>query len=109
MLLIFSFLRCFFFQVCSNGTRVFVHRKIKDAFVSKLVPRVASLRVGHPMKEDTQVGALISPDHAAKVLKYIESAKDEVKTTRERNALREKFFTCKGRSPFMRRRSSETS
>eukprot|EP00118_Oscarella_pearsei_P003458 m.14363 g.14363 ORF g.14363 m.14363 type:complete len:505 (+) comp25712_c0_seq1:133-1647(+) len=64
-------------QVCSNGTRVFVHHKVKDAFIDKIVSRVKNLRVGHPMKEDTQVGALISPDHAKKVLNYLQSARDQ--------------------------------
>ena len=57
------------------------------------MPRVASLRVGHPMKEDTQVGALISPDHAAKVLKYIEISQRRGKDNeREEGTQREIFY-----------------
>ncbi len=46
-------------QVCSNGTRVFVHRSIKAAFLERLVKRVGAMRIGDPMNPDTQVGALI--------------------------------------------------
>ncbi len=45
-------------QVCSNGTRVFVHRSIKAAFLERLVKRVNAMRIGDPMNPETQVGAL---------------------------------------------------
>jgi betaine-aldehyde dehydrogenase len=59
-------------EVCSNGTRVFVHRAAKDAFLERLLARTARLRVGDPLNPETQIGALISPEHMAKVLGYIE-------------------------------------
>jgi len=58
--------------VCSNGTRVFVHRSIKAAFLERLVKRVGAMRIGDPMDPETQVGALISEQHMHKVLSYIE-------------------------------------
>jgi betaine-aldehyde dehydrogenase len=64
-------------QVCSNGTRVFVHRAIKAAFLERLVRRVAAMRIGDPMDPDTQVGALISEQHMHKVLSYIERGRAE--------------------------------
>jgi betaine-aldehyde dehydrogenase len=64
-------------QVCSNGTRVFVHRSIKAAFLERLVKRVAAMRIGDPMNPDTQVGALISEAHMHKVLGYIERGRAE--------------------------------
>ena len=36
-------------QVCSNGTRVFVHRSVKAAFLERLVKRVNAMRIGDPM------------------------------------------------------------
>jgi len=59
-------------EVCSNGTRVFVHRSIKDEFLSRLTERVARMRIGDPTDPATQVGALISEVHMNKVLSYIE-------------------------------------
>jgi betaine-aldehyde dehydrogenase len=64
-------------EVCSNGTRVFVQRGIARAFIEQLVERVARMRVGDPLDLSTQVGALISEHHAAKVLGYIERGKAE--------------------------------
>ena len=64
-------------QVCSNGTRVFVHRAVKAAFLERLVRRVAAMRIGDPMNPDTQVGALISEPHMHKVLSYIERGRAE--------------------------------
>lgn len=64
-------------QVCSNGTRVFVHRAIKAAFLDRLVMRVNAMRIGDPLHPDTQVGALISEQHMRKVLSYIERGRAE--------------------------------
>ncbi len=64
-------------EVCSNGTRVFVHRSLKAAFLEKLVARTRRLRIGDPMDPATQVGALISEGHMHKVLGYIERGRAE--------------------------------
>jgi betaine-aldehyde dehydrogenase len=64
-------------QVCSNGTRVFVHRSIKSAFLERLIKRVNAMRIGDPMHPDTQVGALVSEQHMHKVLSYIERGRAE--------------------------------
>jgi betaine-aldehyde dehydrogenase len=64
-------------EVCSNGTRVFVHRAIKAAFLERLAARVSAMRIGDPLDPQTQVGALISEDHMGKVLTYIARGKAE--------------------------------
>jgi betaine-aldehyde dehydrogenase len=64
-------------EVCSNGTRVFVHRAIKAAFLERLAARVSAMRIGDPLDPATQVGALISEDHMGKVLTYIARGKAE--------------------------------
>jgi betaine-aldehyde dehydrogenase len=64
-------------EVCSNGTRVFVHRSLKAAFLDKLVARTKRLRIGDPADPGTQVGALISEEHLNKVLGYIEHGRSE--------------------------------
>jgi betaine-aldehyde dehydrogenase len=58
-------------EVCSNGTRVFVHKSVHAAFVERLRTRAAAMRVGDPMDPATQVGALISAEHMEKVLGFI--------------------------------------
>jgi betaine-aldehyde dehydrogenase len=58
-------------EVCSNGTRVFVQRRIKAAFLERLKARTAALVIGDPLDPRTQVGALISEAHMQRVLSYI--------------------------------------
>jgi betaine-aldehyde dehydrogenase len=64
-------------EVCSNGTRVFVHRAIKAAFLERLTARVGAMRIGDPLDPATQVGSLISEEHMRKVLAYIGRGKAE--------------------------------
>jgi betaine-aldehyde dehydrogenase len=58
-------------EVCSNGTRVFVQRRVHAQFVERLRARAAALRIGDPLDPATQVGALISAEHMEKVLGFI--------------------------------------
>jgi len=62
-------------EVCTHGTRVFVHEGIYDEFVAQLKKRTKLLVVGDPLDEQTQIGALISKEHESKVLSAIEQAK----------------------------------
>jgi betaine-aldehyde dehydrogenase len=64
-------------QVCSNGTRVFVHRSVKAAFLERLVKRVNAMRIGDPLDPATQVGPLVSEQHMHKVLSYLERGRAE--------------------------------
>ncbi|XP_071948461.1 4-trimethylaminobutyraldehyde dehydrogenase A-like isoform X2 [Antedon mediterranea] len=64
-------------EVCSNGTRVFVERSIKDKFVEKLLAKTKQMKIGNPMHEDTMVGAMINKQHMEKVMRYIEGAKQQ--------------------------------
>jgi betaine-aldehyde dehydrogenase len=64
-------------EVCSNGTRVFVHRSVKSAFIEKLKERVRAMRIGNPLDPQTQVGSLISAGHMEKVLGYITRGRAE--------------------------------
>ncbi len=58
-------------EVCSNGTRVFVQRRVREEFLARLQRRASAMRVGDPLDPATQVGALISEEHMEKVLGYI--------------------------------------
>jgi betaine-aldehyde dehydrogenase len=64
-------------EVCSNGTRVFVHRRIKSAFLERLKVRAGAMRIGDPLDPNTQVGSLISEAHLEKVLGYIARGRAE--------------------------------
>src|SRR5216683_4006166 len=62
-------------EICTNGTRVFVEKKLLAAFLDRLIERTRRLRVGDPMQPDTEIGALISATHRDRVLSYIEAGK----------------------------------
>ncbi len=64
-------------EVCSNGTRVFVHRRVKDEFLTRLTARVEALRIGDPLDPATQVGSLISEAHLRRVLGYVARGVEE--------------------------------
>jgi betaine-aldehyde dehydrogenase len=64
-------------EVCSNGTRVFVHEDMRNAFMSRLLERTAKLKIGNPFDEMTDVGALISSEHLDRVMNYIDIGKAE--------------------------------
>lgn len=64
-------------QICSNGTRVFVHEAIHDQFVSRIIERTAKAVVGDPRDEATQIGPLISAAQRDNVLSYIEIGQAE--------------------------------
>ena len=63
-------------EVCTHGTRVFVHESIYDAFLEQLAERTAKLVIGNPQDPETQIGALISEEHLHKVLGFIEAGKN---------------------------------
>lgn len=64
-------------QVCSNGTRVFVQKGVRDRFLGRLTERTKKIRLGDPLDPDTQMGPLVSKAQHEKVLGYIETGKAE--------------------------------
>jgi len=58
-------------EVCSNATRVYAEEAIAADFEAALIEGARALRVGDPMADDVQMGALISEPHLNKVLDYI--------------------------------------
>ena len=59
-------------QVCSNGTRVFVQKGIKDTFLQRLTERVANAKIGDPMEPDVSFGPMVSEEQLRIVLGYID-------------------------------------
>jgi betaine-aldehyde dehydrogenase len=84
-------------QVCSNGTRVFVHKDIKDAFLTRLSERLAAAVIGDPQDPETSFGPMVSARQMEIVQGYI--AKGEAEGARlvcggERRLDREGFFVA---------------
>ncbi len=64
-------------QVCSNGTRVFVQKGIKEAFLKRLTERLSNAVIGDPLDEATNFGPMVSEKQMKIVLDYIEKGENE--------------------------------
>jgi betaine-aldehyde dehydrogenase len=64
-------------QICSNGTRVFVHTSIKEQFLKRLAERTGDAVLGDPLDEATSIGPLVSKAQLDKVLSYMQIGQDE--------------------------------
>ena len=64
-------------QICLCASRVYVERSIYSEFKAAFVAQVEKLRLGDPLENATQQGALVSEAHRDKVLDYIQLARDE--------------------------------
>lgn len=64
-------------QICLCGSRVFVERPLYENFCGDFVERVKKLKIGDPLDESTNIGAVVSQPHLEKILSYIELAKQE--------------------------------
>ena len=58
-------------QYCDAGPRLFVHRRIRDAFVEKLLAMTRQIRIGDPLDPATHVGSLTTREQRDKVEHYV--------------------------------------
>jgi aldehyde dehydrogenase (NAD+) len=58
-------------QSCTAASRIFVHESIHDSFVDKLKGQVDAMKMGDPLDEATDIGAIISRAQFDKVQSYI--------------------------------------
>ena len=64
-------------QICLCGSRIFVERPIYEKFRKDFIEKVSELKIGDPLDETTNIGAVVSRQHLEKVLSYIDLAKEE--------------------------------
>lgn len=64
-------------QVCSAGTRLFVHESLQEEIAEKISTLAASLKVGDPFAPETNLGPLISAQQLDRVHSYIDTGKSE--------------------------------
>ena len=60
---------------CTAGSRILVERAVYDEFVERYAAQAARVTVGDPHDPATEVGALVHPEHYAKVIDYVEIGK----------------------------------
>ncbi len=64
-------------QSCISVQRIYVHEKVYDLFLGKLVEKVKALCVGDPSLETTQVGPLIDPTALERTERWVREAVKE--------------------------------
>lgn len=64
-------------QCCVSGSRLIVERSIAHEFESLVREKFARVKLGDPLDPETQVGAMVTPEHKAKVLNYVATGLDE--------------------------------
>lgn len=64
-------------EVCLCCSRILVQDSIYDKFMEKFIPLVEGIKVGDPSDPNTDMGAVISPQHLEKIEFYINLAKQE--------------------------------
>jgi gamma-glutamyl-gamma-aminobutyraldehyde dehydrogenase len=62
---------------CTCGSRLIVHRSVRDELLSRLVAGTARWPVGDPQDPQTRIGPMIEQAHLDKVLGYIETGRAE--------------------------------
>ena len=61
-------------QVCVSVQRIYVHADLEGAFLDRFAARVTALKVGDPLLAETEVGPLILPREADRVLAWTAEA-----------------------------------
>ncbi|WP_343614611.1 aldehyde dehydrogenase family protein [Novosphingobium sp.] len=62
-------------QVCIAGSRLYVHRSIHDQVVEGVANYARSIKLGHGLLPDTQMGPVVSARHAERVEGFLNRAK----------------------------------
>ncbi len=64
-------------EICTCPSRILVHEDIYDVFMERVIARTKSIKMGHPLAEDTMMGAQASNDQFEKILSYLDIGKQE--------------------------------
>ena len=58
-------------QNCSANMRQIIAKPLVDEFMEKILKRVAAFQIGDPLDPETTIGSMITPEHKAQVMNYI--------------------------------------
>ncbi len=76
-------------QKCSACSRVYVHKKIEEEFLEKLLNRIQQIKIGNPTERDVYLGPLINEKAMDKFRLWAEICKKEGKVLIGGNVLTE--------------------
>ncbi|WP_445679467.1 aldehyde dehydrogenase [Radicibacter daui] len=64
-------------EMCTAPSRLLVQKGIEDELMEEVAKVAAATRPGHPLDPSTSLGALVSPEHAERVMSYIEIGRQD--------------------------------
>ena len=64
-------------EICLCGSRILVEDAIYDEFKSRFLTAVQELRIGDPLKDMSNFGAIVSEQHLKKITYYVDLAQSE--------------------------------
>ncbi len=64
-------------QICMSINRMIVDRQVYEPFLEKLKERVSSLKVGDPLKKETDIGQLIKPSEVKRIQEMVERSSNQ--------------------------------
>ena len=64
-------------QDCTAATRVYVHEKVYEKFLTRFKEKVNAIRIGDPTKRDVDMGPLVSESQRNKVEEMVSAGKKE--------------------------------
>ncbi|RZL84501.1 MAG: aldehyde dehydrogenase family protein [Rhodococcus sp. (in: high G+C Gram-positive bacteria)] len=64
-------------QMCTAGSRLFVHESIREEFIDRIKEQLAGLTLGNPLDPQTTMGPLVSRQQMERVERYVEVGKAE--------------------------------
>lgn len=59
-------------QICLAGSRMLLHESVYDIFLEKFIAAVNAIKVGMPLDESSEMGALVSKSHLESVHEYVQ-------------------------------------
>ncbi|HEU5181611.1 MAG TPA: aldehyde dehydrogenase [Candidatus Polarisedimenticolia bacterium] len=64
-------------QICLSGSRIFVERPALESFLERFTARAKALKLGDPLEDGTEMGAVVSPAQRDKAMAYLDLARQE--------------------------------
>jgi betaine-aldehyde dehydrogenase len=64
-------------ECCNAGSRVLVQESVASELVERVTELAQGVRVGDPLDDDTEMGAIISDDHLARIDGYVKASDGE--------------------------------
>ena len=61
-------------QICIKAQRLYVHRSLYEHFLERFVEATRGIEPGDPLEESTIVGPVIRPEHAARIVEWVDEA-----------------------------------